>query len=229
MKFNIVSCLFALCFLFTPVFSTAAILLSEESIDINSDVVVLSTTIDQKSADAVILRIHQLQMMNKSSPIYFLIDSGGGEIVEGGRIIDAMNASKRPVFTVVVGSAGSMAAFVHSYGVKRFMLPNSELMYHNTSWSFAGEVTKMVSRANHLTRIQRELNNNIVSRSNVTIEELMVRESDEWWVGSQEAIARGLVDDTIISTAFIFSSDTVTENDKDPFPFWPKLPKIKIK
>lgn len=157
------------------------------------DVVTLYGTVNATTAASVIDQLKKIQ--DKSTkPIYFFIDSPGGEVFQGTKIIDAMLASKRPIYTVDIGMAASMAAFIHSYGTKRFMLPHAIIMFHNASGSFEGEASKMQSRMTMLALVMGDFNNNVVKRTGVTLDELQAKENVEWWILSGEALQRHFVD-----------------------------------
>jgi ATP-dependent Clp protease protease subunit len=164
-----------------------------------NDEVTLYGPVNAASATQVIQKIQDLQKFSKTKPIYMFIDSPGGEIFEGTKIIDAMMASKRPVYTVDVGMAASMAAYIEEYGVKRFMLPHTILMFHNASVSYPANMLPHVdSELSMLKAMVADLNNNVVDRSGVPITELAMKESQEWWLLSKEALDRHLVDRVIV-------------------------------
>lgn len=228
MKFEkLLAFLFVLSFCFSSQ-SHALIVVSDDSIDPNNDLVIVNEPIDQKLSDAVVLRIHKLQSVNKDKPIYLLLDSPGGEVVEGARIIDAMVASKRPIYTVAVGETASMAAIIHSYGEKRYILPNAILMFHTISGGYSGDIVRVQSRLKMAKMLQDRYVRHIVAHSNTTEEELNRKMMDEWWINSDEAIERKFADDTIMSTAFIMTKE---EEEKKPpatpeSPWLPWLPLI---
>jgi ATP-dependent Clp endopeptidase proteolytic subunit ClpP len=207
--------------IFTSHVTSALTVINEEDIDTN-DIVYLDTDVEKSSVDKVVIAIHTLQSVNKTKPIYFLIDSHGGEIVEGMRIVDAMNVSKRPVYTVVAGTADSMGAMIHAHGVKRYMLPNSEIMYHLASQVFSGDIVRTRSRLERTEYIVAKENIYISSRSNITVAELEQMQMKEWWIGADEALKRNIIDDTIASTAFVFDSKKEDKKESKPkFPFLP--------
>ena len=214
--------LFLICFLSTSV--KAMVLVSDEDIDTKNDLIILNEEIDQKLSDKIVLQIHELQSVHKDKPIYMLLDSPGGEVIEGARIIDAMVASKRPIYTVAVGEAASMAAIIHSYGAKKYILPNAILMYHAISSSYSGDIVRMNSRLKMAKMLQDRYIQHIAAHSNTTVAELNTKMMEEWWVNAEEAVDRKLADDMIVSTAFVMTKpkDEKIEEKKEPwFPWFP--------
>lgn len=223
MNFRYLAVAFLLFVFSLPSVSNAMILISDDAIDPQHDLVIINDTIDQKTSDKAVLKIHELQAFNKDKPIYMLLDSPGGEVIEGARVIDAMVASKRPIYTVAVGETASMAAIIHSFGEKRYMLPNAILMYHTISGSYSGDIVRVQSRLKMARGLQDRYVKHICSVSNVTPEELNQKMMDEWWVNSDEAEERKLVDELIISTAFYVPKEK-EDKPKDSPPWFPWLP-----
>ena len=199
--------------------------ISEDSINPKNDIIILNEAIDQAVVDKTILRIHELESVDKDKPIYLLLDSPGGEVVEGARIIDAMLASKRPIYTVAIGEAASMAAIIHSYGVKRYMSPSAILMYHLISVNYSGDVVRIKSRLIMAQSLSDRFVKHICKNSSVKEKELNFKMMQEWWVNSEEAKERNLITDTIISTAFFMTKEEVKPPVTPLFPWLPLTPK----
>lgn len=195
-------------------------IIPDDVIEPKNDLVIINEAINQELSDKIVLKLHELQSVNKDKPIYLLLDSPGGEVIEGARIIDSMAASKRPVYTVAMGEAASMAAIIHSYGVKRYMLPNSILMYHFISGSYSGDVVHVTSRLHVAQMLNTRYIKHISEVSSVKEETLNQKLMVEWWVAADEAIEQKLIDDTIISTAFYIPKDDKKKEDKPPLPSW---------
>jgi ATP-dependent Clp protease protease subunit len=130
------------------------------------------------------------------------IDSPGGEISAGLKIIDAMQASKRPIYTVDIGLAASMAGWIESYGVKRYMLPRASLMYHNGSGGVLGDFVRDRSELEYYEKIELELNQNVSKRSGVPLNIIQSNENAEWWILSDEALKNHLVDGIINTVGY---------------------------
>lgn len=165
-----------------------------DGISYEKDTITLYGPVNTNSAERVVRKLHELQDKSKK-PIYLFIDSPGGQVFAGSKIIDAMMASKRPVYTVDVGTAASMAAFIHSYGVKRYMLPHSVIMFHNASSEYSGDVIHIKSELQLISQFMDQLNANVVERTGVPLKELKEKEGQEWWILAEEALSRHFVDE----------------------------------
>lgn len=81
-----------------------------------------------ESSEAIAQKITSLAA--KGKPIYLLINSPGGSVMDGALIISAIEASKAPVYTICTQLCASMAALIHQYGHTRYMVDRSILMFH---------------------------------------------------------------------------------------------------
>jgi ATP-dependent Clp protease protease subunit len=157
--------------------------------------VTLYGEVNDSSAYQVIKKIHDLQDVDTDKPIVMFIDSGGGSVLSGLRIIDAMQASKRPVYTVVVGTAASMAAYIHQYGVKRYMLPHAILMFHQARLTIpSDQLEHAENRITMLKMLILDVNLNAAKRTGMPVQELIQREANEYWILADEALTKHFVD-----------------------------------
>jgi ATP-dependent Clp protease protease subunit len=63
--------------------------------------------------------------------VVVLIDSGGGTISAGIKMMEAMTSDRRPITTICVGIAASLAGCIFLCGKRREMTQDSALMIHN--------------------------------------------------------------------------------------------------
>jgi ATP-dependent Clp protease protease subunit len=156
-------------------------------------VLYLNRVVDYDSAQELTDQIKKLQA-NSSEPIWLLIDSPGGSILDGATLISEMEASKAPVYTVCTRLCASMAAMIHSYGVKRYATDRAILMYHPASAGAQGQVPNMLSQLTTITRYVDKIVANVVKRSKVTLDEYNKLVAYELWIDAEDASAKGLVD-----------------------------------
>ena len=75
-------------------------------------------------------------------PINLMINCLGGDLITTLGIIDYLNSVDRPVNTICRGGAMSAAALILTCGAgKRYMSPNSTVMFHEGSMMEMGRVT----------------------------------------------------------------------------------------
>lgn len=82
------------------------------------------------------------RLSHNADKVALLIDSDGGSIEEGFRLIDAIRILQRKgvrVHTVIVGKAYSMAAFIAFSGDERTAYPSARIMTHCARYDGLGE------------------------------------------------------------------------------------------
>jgi len=94
-------------------------------------------------ADYVTDRIHYFNNKDEKQPIFIVIDdSPGGSVMEGYRIVKAMQASKAPVHVVVKSFAASMAAVITTLAPHSYTYPNSVVLHHQIRSFMGGNLTQ---------------------------------------------------------------------------------------
>lgn len=161
-------------------------------------VIALNGEINEQSADLVIYQIQTLQD-DSGRPIALFINSGGGSVLDGGRIIDAMLASRRPIITVDAGLSASMAAWIFEYGQKRYMLPHSILMFHMASSSYSGKLNNVYNELMIEIKMMDSLNSIVIEKSHLPKDEVLLKERDEWWMMPEDALRVNLADAVIVT------------------------------
>lgn len=177
-------------------------------------VLFLNTEVTYKTAQALSNQIKQLQRTS-SEPIWLLIDSPGGSVLDGALVISEMESSKAPVNTVCVGLCASMAAMIHSYGAKRYAVDRSVLMYHPASGGAQGQIPNMLSQLTTISRYIDKMVSNIVSRSKISKAEYEKLVAYEFWIDAEDAYAKGLTDGTV-NVNLPSAQNTVPAQEEQP-------------
>lgn len=158
-------------------------------------IVQFNAEFNDKTVDAAIAAIKQANKDRKKA-IYLLLDSPGGDVDAGGRLIAAMGASKAPVYTVVIGRCASMCAITEEYGKERYMLDRTTLMFHPASMQvmIAGEVDKVISRLSYGKRTIDKMDLHTALRSGTTFEAFKAKTEQEYWTDAEDALRDHLID-----------------------------------
>ena len=77
-------------------------------------------------------------------PIKIYIISYGGDLDYMWAMVDIINASQTPVYTINIGVAASAASLIFISGHKRIMLPNSKVIIHEGSAAMSGDAVKVM-------------------------------------------------------------------------------------
>lgn len=135
-----------------------------------------------------------LELGDSKEPIVILIDSPGGSVFSGEKIVSAMEAVKSDIYTVCVGMCASMAAIIHQYGTKRLATDRSVLMFHDAAGMLAGRLNEMLSLLTMVRRKIEKTNHYIANRSKISYEELVRLGANNFWIDAEDAMEKGLVD-----------------------------------
>lgn len=142
-------------------------------------------------------KITRLSRQSKE-PIVLIIDSPGGSVFSGEKVVSAIEAASSEVYTVCVGVCASMAAIIHQYGTKRLATDRSILMFHDAAGMAVGRVGEMLSLLSMIKRKLEKTNHYIASRSKLTYEELVSLGANNFWVDAEDAMSKGLVDNLVV-------------------------------
>lgn len=146
------------------------------------------TMISERFADRI------LELGDDKEPIVLLIDSPGGSVFSGEKIVSAIESVKSEVYTVCVGLCASMAAIIHQYGTKRLATDRSILMFHDAAGIVGGRVNEMLSLLTMIKRKIEKANHYIANRSSMSYEELVRLEANNLWIDAEDAMQKKFVD-----------------------------------
>jgi len=125
------------------------------------------------------------------------INSGGGSVIEGLAIFDAIQNSEIPVDTIVVGVAASMAGIIALAGRKVFMNAHAQIMVHapfidDNREPDANEKAAIISLRASLAAI-------LVAKTNKTAKQVdkILESGKDVWISSSDAKKQGFVDEII--------------------------------
>ena len=153
------------------------------------------------------MRLHkQLLLLSAEDPaadIYLHIHSPGGSVDAGMMVYDTMNYIPNDVGTISVGMAASMGQFLLAMGAKgkRFALPHSRIMMHQTSSGIGGSASDIKIQAEESKKLKAMLLELIAERSNKSLDQVREDAERDRWFSAEEAKEYGLVDHVITSVA----------------------------
>lgn len=131
-------------------------------------------------------QIKKLSSENKK-PIFVLINSPGGSVIDGALVISAIEASPAPVYTVCMQLCASMAAMIHQYGKERLVADRAILMFHDAAGGLSGYFPHMVSRINVLSRYINKMTYYVSTRTGMSFKDLVAKMHEELWLDAEDA------------------------------------------
>lgn len=133
--------------------------------------------------------------IEERQPIKIYLDSPGGYLTSTLTIIDAINLSKTPVWTINIGEAYSGGFFIFINGHKRIAYPNSSFLYHEGSTQCGGDANKFQNSADFY-KLQRKRLKSITLKATKITEELYNEHiKDDWYMFAEEAVELGVADE----------------------------------
>jgi ATP-dependent Clp protease protease subunit len=154
-------------------------------------------------ADAVTERIHYFNNKDETLPIFLVIDrSPGGSVMEGYRIVKAMQASKAPVHVVVKSYAASMAAVITTLAPHSYVYPNAVVLHHQIlSFSF-GNLTQQKEQLEILKEWYKRLAEPVAKKVGMSLDaftkEMYKHSSDgDWQEFGDEAVRLRWADNVV--------------------------------
>lgn len=167
------------------------------SLEANDDTVFLYGQVSEENSETLSQKIIDLNSVRKTLPILLVIDSPGGVVFPGTKVISAIESSKRPLYTVCYGLCASMAAMIHQYGHKRYMTDRSVLMFHNAAGGANGELNKMISQLTFIDRFVGKMEAYIEKRAQLSHDQYVKMIDSELWIDADDSLTRHFSDQTV--------------------------------
>lgn len=178
----------------SPVFSTQK---NVKRITLQREQVVYLTGEVGEGVVELISKIDSLNKRRDVSSIYLIIDSPGGSVLDGARLVSTIESSNKPVYTVCAGICASMAAIIHQYGVKRYMTDRSVLMFHDASGAFQGPLPQMRSRLDFFDRLTTKMDAFIAKRAGMDLSKFLENCHTELWIDAEDSVQKHLNDSIV--------------------------------
>ena len=179
---------------------------SERAYDIYSRllkdrIVLLGTEVNDALASLICAQLLFLESQDPEKEIYLYINSPGGSVTAGFAIYDTMRYISAPVATVCMGRAASMGAFLLAAGEPgmRFALPNSQIMIHQPSAGYHGQVTDIEIHAREVLRLKERLNRILAENTGRTLEDIVNATERDNFLTAEEAKELGIIDRVLSS------------------------------
>lgn len=154
--------------------------------------------VDDDSARHVVDRLLYLNALSHDE-IKLYINSPGGYVTSGFSIYDTIKEIESPVATICTGLAASMGSILLSAGAKgrRFIQPNARVMIHQPSGGVRGQASDIEITAQEILKT-KELSARILAENcGQPYEQIMRDFNRDHWMGAEESLAYGIVDEII--------------------------------
>jgi ATP-dependent Clp protease protease subunit len=162
-------------------------------------IVFIGDEITDGLANLVIAELLFLEKEDPKKDIDIYINSGGGSVSAGLAIFDVMSHVECDVATTCVGMAASMATALLAGGTpgKRYSMPNSRIMIHQTSGGYRGTMTDARIYLDEMNRLFDTYVDILARRTHRERDQIKSDCDRDFWMSATQALDYGLVDKII--------------------------------
>lgn len=162
---------------------------------LKSRTIIVSKTVDDKLAAAVIAQLRILEDDDPDKLITMIVNSPGGSADSGFAIMDYMRFVKPKVRSIVCGICASAAVMIHLGGNKeqRFCTPNSRFLLHQPSMSARGQASDLEILAAEIERIKEQYNKVVAAETGRALKKVEADVHRDFWIPAEAAVEYGLV------------------------------------
>ncbi len=156
--------------------------------------IIMSGEVCEELAEKI---VKQLLIMEADSdkPIYFYIDSPGGDVNAGFAIFDTIRFINAPVYTIGMGLVASAAALILLAAPKerRLGFKNSAYLIHQPSSGMKGVATDIEIHASEIAKTKAKINQIIAEETGKDLEKVSNDTDRDYWLNADEAVEYGLI------------------------------------
>lgn len=128
-------------------------------------------------------------------PIIIFINSPGGSVVDGFGVVDAIETSLTPVYTVNMAACESMGFLIYIAGHKRFAFPRSEFLLHEIVTGGSGTASKVRDRIEfESVQLDEVIRKHVTGKTKISEKTYAKKAHNEWYFFAEEAKSLGVVD-----------------------------------
>lgn len=127
-------------------------------------------------------------------PILLYLVSDGGDADCGFELIDAIETSITPVYTINLGYQYSMGFLIGLAGRKRYTMPNAKFLLHDGSTCVYNSTDKAQDQMKFHARVEERIKQYILKHSGLTSRMYTKKRKSEWYMFAEEAKELGFTD-----------------------------------
>lgn len=133
----------------------------------------------------------------KRLPIVLMIHSYGGDLDSCYALLDVMNLSKTPIYTVNLQCAMSCGCLILINGHKRYCMPMSQALIHSGSGETGGSFEQCVAQTDNYKKLINMMQDNIISHTKIDLKTLRKWKGKETYLYAADQIEYGIVDEVL--------------------------------
>jgi ATP-dependent protease ClpP protease subunit len=185
----------------------------------NKNAIVLREAVTGESVSNIMQQmLHLNEKESAGKPLYLVLDTPGGSVVDGAQLIDFANSLGRPVHTISLIAFSMGFQIVQGLG-ERHVLPTSILMSHRAKGSISGEFggqskSQIENRFSFWNQLIEQFDIRTVERTNgkQTLASYQAAYENELWLFGKQAVEQGYADKVSVVRCDNSLSGTKDEN-----------------
>lgn len=142
--------------------------------------------------------------VSKRKPIWLIIHSYGGDLDACFALIDVMELSKTPIYTVNINCALSAGCLIFLNGHKRYCTKYSQALIHSGSGGNGGSFEQVVAQTDNYKKIVAMMYSNIIAKTKIDQKTLNKWKGKETYLYAEDQIKWGLADEILEDITKIF-------------------------
>ena len=127
-------------------------------------------------------------------PIKVYINTCGGDVVTLWTLIQAIQTSKTPVWTINFSYAYSAGAELLVAGHKRLALKGTQTMFHRGGICLGGEQSVVESTQKHYSALEKKLTEFLMEHTKIDPKFYKKKASSDIYMDENEALEKGVID-----------------------------------
>jgi ATP-dependent Clp protease protease subunit len=186
------------------------------------------------TASYIVERIQYYNNKSSEYPIFLVIDyCPGGSVMEGSRIVKAMQKSKAPIYVVVKSFAASMAAVITTLAERSYALPDAIVIHHQL-WSFSwGNRTEQREQLKIMDEWSERILGPVADKMGITVSEFVMRmyqhnSAGDWFEFANSAVKYKWVDYIVEDIRDLSYTKKPLDEEKEDDWFWLLVQQEKI-
>ena len=152
---------------------------------------ILKGSVDDKSISTL---IHQLNKMEKKNEIYLYLDTPGGSVESGEKLISEIINHN---VNCIAERAYSMGFAILQSCKNRYIVRHGKLMIHQVQFGLGGELGKVSSYVDFVKQMEYEMTNAMALRIGLNIDAFKYKILDEWWLYGLFALQSNCADEMV--------------------------------
>lgn len=142
--------------------------------------------------------------VEERTPIKVYINTCGGDVVTLWTLIQVIQTSKTPVWTINISFAYSAGAELLTAGHKRLALKGTQTMFHRGSCFFGGEQGVVESTKKHFDGIEKKLTDFLLSHTQIDAKFYRKKASSDIYMDEYEALKNNVIDEIVEDFDILF-------------------------